>query len=635
MCVFSFDRHLPTVAILFLSLLFAAPPAVADEAALDGELDVVILEDFKHGRSQMEYYLRDDRGGHVKLEFEREVPKDLRSGARVRVSGRGNGRALAVKTLAAAPAGDARTTTADAGLDERRAVVLMVDLTNAKASSRYTLNQIAGQMFTDSRSVDGLYREASLGQVSFPADSDGDGKADVFGPIAISYSNSSCNYYDWAVAAEAAAQARGIDLSRYRHRVFVLPRYSDLPACSWAGVANVGCGTYCRAWIAEGESGMVYAHELGHNLNMAHAGTDPGNDGTIDNVYGDGSDPMGSARGWHVFNGSHIDQMGWYAAIPGSVVSITGSGSYQLAAIGINPATSGAPTVLKIAKRDSGDFYYLSYRQPINYDSTLSGTYTGGVNIHRYIGTGYGYTSYIKTLTDGSSFTDSVNGLTVTQVGRANGYATVQVSYGCALGTPQVSLSPATRMLRPGTSTSFAASITNGDVACGATTFTLSYDGAAPGSLSPTALTLTGGQSGSASLIVGTNIGDGSYPLQVTATDADGHAPSHSQPGVGAATLIVDSKPPTAPSNLAGTSSRRGRIALSWRSSADVLSGVAGYLVYRDGTLIAQPTGTSYTDGASVPGTTYTYTVAARDGAGNASARSAAVTVTAGGGWWR
>lgn len=85
-------------------------------------------------------------------------------------------------------------------------------------------------MYTNSRSVDGLYRETSLGQVSFPADTDGNGQADVFRPFAISYDNSSCDYYSWASAAETAAQAAGVNLSLYRHRVFVLPCYFDLPA---------------------------------------------------------------------------------------------------------------------------------------------------------------------------------------------------------------------------------------------------------------------------------------------------------------------------------------------------------------------------------------------------------------------
>lgn len=30
---------------------------------------------------------------------------------------------------------------------------------------------------------------------------------------------------------------------------------------------------------------MIYVHELGHNLNLAHAATDPENDSTINSEY--------------------------------------------------------------------------------------------------------------------------------------------------------------------------------------------------------------------------------------------------------------------------------------------------------------------------------------------------------------
>ena len=52
---------------------------------------------------------------------------------------------------------------------------------------------------------------------------------------------------------------------------------------------------------------------------------------------------------------------------------------------------------------------------------------------------------------------------------------------------------------------------------------------------------------------------------------------------------------------------------------------LAGYRVYRDGTLIATTTSTSYTDSDSavVPGT-YVYSVVAFDGAGNTTSSVAA-----------
>lgn len=233
-------------------------------------------------------------------------------------------------------------------IEECKTVVILVDLTNVKTSFYTTPAQVAGKMFTDARSVDGLYREASLGQLTFPADTNGDGHPDVFGPFSINYDNATCDYYSWAYAAESAAQLAGIDLSLYRHRVFVLP--TSLPACSWNGIANVGCGNFCSAWIV-GSSGAIFAHELGHNLNMAHAGIDPENDSVendsvINNVYGDVSDPMGSAgTSWRLFNVAHIDQMGWYANTPGAVSTITSSGTFNLSALGIDPASSGGHTL--------------------------------------------------------------------------------------------------------------------------------------------------------------------------------------------------------------------------------------------------------------------------------------------------
>jgi len=275
---------------------------------VSGELDVIIKEDFEHNHFETDYFLRDENGQDwYQLQFERTPPGHLRSGQKIRVKGQQNGRKFRVESLEEDSAGKSRGNpneiyeegdmASTQALDERKTVVLMVDLTNAKSSSYTTPAQVAGNMYTNTRSVDGLYREASLGQLGFDPDTDRDSKPDVFGPFAINYDNSSCSYYNWASAAEAAAQESGVDLSKYRHRVFVLPRTSELPACSWSGVANVGCGTFCRAWIASANS-MVYAHELGHNLNMGHSSTDPENDGIINSEYGDGSDPQGSTGSW-------------------------------------------------------------------------------------------------------------------------------------------------------------------------------------------------------------------------------------------------------------------------------------------------------------------------------------------------
>ena len=98
-----------------------------------------------------------------------------------------------------------------------------------------------------------------------------------------------------------------------------------------------------------------------------------------------------------------------------------------------------------------------------------------------------------------------------------------------------------------------------------------------------------------------------------------------------AAFTYSDVTAPTAPGTPTATANEMYRIALSWTASTDTGgSNLAGYRVYRDGTLLtASPvTATTYNDTTVMPLTAYSYTVEAVDGAGNVSARSAALAIT-------
>ena len=64
---------------------------------------------------------------------------------------------------------------------------------------------------------------------------------------------------------------------------------------------------------------------------------------------------------------------------------------------------------------------------------------------------------------------------------------------------------------------------------------------------------------------------------------------------------------------------------MAWNASTDNV-GVVKYRLYRNGTLVSQPTTTSYNDLDLANGKTYSYTVAAVDAAGNASAQAPAVS---------
>ena len=80
---------------------------------------------------------------------------------------------------------------------------------------------------------------------------------------------------------------------------------------------------------------------------------------------------------------------------------------------------------------------------------------------------------------------------------------------------------------------------------------------------------------------------------------------------------------PTVPQGLNASAAGSNRINLSWLPSTDSESGVAGYRVFRDGNLIGTTAGTSYAALGLAPLTTYSFTVAAFDNAGNESIESA------------
>jgi len=89
----------------------------------------------------------------------------------------------------------------------------------------------------------------------------------------------------------------------------------------------------------------------------------------------------------------------------------------------------------------------------------------------------------------------------------------------------------------------------------------------------------------------------------------------------------ADTQPPTAPSNASATAVSPSGIDLVWDASTDNVA-VANYLVYRDGTLIGTSTTPSFADTGLADVTTYAYTIAAVDAAGNVSPLSSPASAT-------
>jgi chitodextrinase len=112
----------------------------------------------------------------------------------------------------------------------------------------------------------------------------------------------------------------------------------------------------------------------------------------------------------------------------------------------------------------------------------------------------------------------------------------------------------------------------------------------------------------------------------VTAKDAEG-TPSQASAPLTVTTQTAETEPPTAPESLVATGWTAHTVTLSWNASTDNV-GVAAYEVYTGSQSITVPGGsTTTTVQGLVPNTDYTFTVKAKDAAGNASLASNPVTL--------
>ncbi len=89
----------------------------------------------------------------------------------------------------------------------------------------------------------------------------------------------------------------------------------------------------------------------------------------------------------------------------------------------------------------------------------------------------------------------------------------------------------------------------------------------------------------------------------------------------------TDTQAPTAPTNLTATATSSSQINLSWTASTDNV-GVVSYDVYRGATKVGSSTTPSYSDTGLTASTAYSYTVKAKDAAGNISAASNTASAT-------
>jgi len=130
--------------------------------------------------------------------------------------------------------------------------------------------------------------------------------------------------------------------------------------------------------------------------------------------------------------------------------------------------------------------------------------------------------------------------------------------------------------------------------------------------------------------------GPGSYSFGLSTLSPTAISLASRETGSNAPILVIDLEnnppdlsAPSTPANLSAVAFSESSVGLAWDASADNKA-VAGYTIYRDGTILTSVTGSSlsFEDINLTPWTTYQYTIDAFDEAGNRSSQSTPVSVT-------
>ena len=605
---------------------------VESEVTAQGTVFAAIADDIERGVSRTEFKFQSNAGGmplNIYLADSDTPDADLLkwAGKRLSVKAMRIGEHLAVLDRQAAQLEAAGSTSTSTGTLQAAGAVTGVQNTlsillnfNDKPLS-CTSTDINNRLFGASGStVNAHYRDASRGAVGFTGR--------VAGPFTINYaSTGSCDYNGWASAAEAAARAAGIDPSQYTRVNYVTPGNGT---CGWGGLAYMPGR---QSWVQMCGSTGIFSHELGHNLSLHH-GTTPTSE------YGDASDPMGNASAVG-HNAANRTMAGWMPA--GSVVDVVSGGSYSVATLS-NSSLVGTPQVLRVAKRDTAESYYVSTRTQTGADALLGTQFVNTVSVHRASGTLPAKTVLMQVLAAGQTFTDSANGITISNQGVALGNATVGVTMAaaaCTRALPAVTLSPASQMALPGAARSYTFNVTNKNSSgCGTSSFSLGrvVPAGFTGTLSASALSLAAGASGAVTLTTTSpaTVVDGTYGIDASATDTaatTNRSTAHGSYVVSrdaTAPSLTITSPATSTSLTTTTPTYSARTNLTLSANASDASGIQVVQFYGDNVLLAQDTAAPYTANWNLRKAgkgIHTVKVRAVDRAGNVTERSVNIAV--------
>ena len=612
-----------------------AQAQVERDVGVVGVVQATIGDDFVRGRSTKRFEVLDAAGQRFELRVADATERDMLAmvGKRANIAAVQIDRQLLVldkrRVQLLAAGGTTTTTTMVAAATtavqgDQTTLVMLLNFNDLAVSC--TAADLQSRLFGTSGSTMNVgYQQSSGNLVSF--------SGQVVGPYTINYkSTDTCDPSTWATAANALAIAAGFNPSSYKRVSYAMPSNST---CGWSGLATLGGTSPTPSWIQACTATGVFSHELGHNLNFHHAATP-----TYE--YGDGSDAMGGAS-LVQSNAANRVMAGWMSG--SQVQTIAASGTYSLTALENAGATS--PQVLRLPKADTAESYYVSLRQPVGVDATLSAAYQNTLSIHRSTGTLPAKTFLLANLAAGQTWTDSVNGIVVSNQGVSGSSASVGVSLGggtCVQQVPTVGATPVSQTAAGGATIGYTLSvINNNSAACPSAVFNLtqSLPLGFSGNFGAPSVSLASGASANVGWNVASPAGSADATYTLTATASDSATVSSGQ--VHTAYVVSAPPPPpppppptgdtTAPSvtitSPASGSALTGRNTTITAAASDNV-GVASVQFYIDDQLVATDTSAPYSTSwnlRKVGRGAHTIRVRALDAAGNATEQSLGVTV--------
>ena len=421
----------------------SARSLVEQDVELEGELTAIHIEyedayQDTAPQRHFEYSLKDASGNDIRLiSVDEEI--ELQTGSVIRVKGKKLDDTIVIAGAAGGSKGTV-TTSVVSSTGPQKFLVLLVNFIDNPAQP-FTPEGIQDRVFspTGTSSVT-YYNEVSFGKVAI--------SGDVMGWFTVGApSSGGCAYKTWADLANAAATSAGIDVASYARVGYV---FAQTTTCTWSALGTIG-GTPSAFYVHGNRAADTFIHEMGHNLGVHHAGKWYCGSKSIDvyancqtSEYGDFQDIMGGGTYLYGhFNPPHKYALKWLTSTQVQTVS-TRAGTYTYD-ITTSYKSDGAIKLLKIAKPDTNESYYIGYPWPSGsrygkiYYADRKNQFTGA-RIYIWNGLASKQTRLLDThpldsasspdeaFADGTIFVDAANGITVRQISHNSEIATIQVT---------------------------------------------------------------------------------------------------------------------------------------------------------------------------------------------------------------